>query len=278
MIDTTNEERIYSRHLSGNRQVSASRSWCFSAMFHLGVVTTVFLLSIHPGRVLAPVSLQPQSGVVHANLLARLPNAHAHGPSQAVVNTPQSATLPKLAHATTNTKSAKRLPTTPARPKRTVPAKVQSQKLSSVNSSNQTASASPIPSKKSGAMHLAAEGATPKMAKSAGVADAQVNKPDIHPGSGIPRLVAARYDGTPIPASYPVVARRLGQQGLVVVEVWLDKEGKQDKRLIKRSSGFALLDKAALEMVIKNRFLPYSEGGIPKPSRLLVPIAFKLQG
>lgn len=278
MIVTTNEERIYPRLLSGNRQGSASRSWWFSAMIHLGVVTMVFLLSIHPGQVLAPVSLQPQSGVVHASLLSRLPNTLANASSRVSVHTPQPAREPELVHPPIKTEPTKRLSTTPARQKRVPPVKVKSKKPSSVNRSNQITATPPISSKEEVATHLAVEGATPEKFKSTGTADVQGNKPDTQPGSGIPRLVAARYDGTPTPASYPIAARRLGQQGVVVVEVWLDKEGKQDKRLIKRSSGFALLDKAALEMVTKNRFLPYSEGGIPKPSRLLLPIAFKLQG
>ena len=96
------------------------------------------------------------------------------------------------------------------------------------------------------------------------------------PHSGEPLLVAARYAGTPQPLEYPALARRLGQQGRVVVEVWLDAKGEQEKRLVVESSGHALLDKAALVAVARNSFLPYSQNGRALPSRLRVPIEFKL--
>ena len=94
--------------------------------------------------------------------------------------------------------------------------------------------------------------------------------------SGEPLLVAARYAGTPQQADYPALARRLGQQGRVVVEVWLDAKGEQEKRLVVESSGHALLDRAALAAVARNAFLPYRQNGMAHPSRLRVPIEFKL--
>jgi TonB family protein len=69
---------------------------------------------------------------------------------------------------------------------------------------------------------------------------------------------------------YPVLARRRGIEGKVVVAFTITKQGEVKEAVITRSSGFALLDKAALNSVRKAAPFPYL------PDRIVVPIVYKL--
>ncbi|MFP2768476.1 energy transducer TonB [Oceanisphaera sp. KMM 10153] len=80
----------------------------------------------------------------------------------------------------------------------------------------------------------------------------------------------------PAPIPYPSQARRRGLEGTVLVEVWLDEQGKQTKRLLARSSGVSLLDKTALKAIAKWRFSAYVENGRGIAHRVHIPIRFKL--
>jgi len=91
-----------------------------------------------------------------------------------------------------------------------------------------------------------------------------------------PLITHARYRGKPRPVEYPPQARQRGWQGTVVVEVWLDGEGKQLRREIIQSSGRSLLDRAALRSVARSDFYPLLENGRGRPSRLRLPVIFKL--
>lgn len=280
MIVITNEERIYPGHLSTRGQVAPGRCWLLSAVLHLGMLAAIFLLSIHPGQVLAPVSLTLQSGLVHASLVVTLPGKKAVESSPSQMDKPLLNKAPEVPRPLVETVPAKPVATKhkPAVKKALPPEQIKREQRAVIMTRSDSKEKELVSSPKKAMPPRFSDGSTPLSHEPTGMVKKQVDKLDSQLASGLPNLVAARYDGEPTPASYPIVARRLGQEGLVVVEVWLDKDGKQEKRQIKRSSGFALLDKAALDTVAKNRFLPYSEGGIPKPSRLLVPIAFKLQG
>lgn len=72
------------------------------------------------------------------------------------------------------------------------------------------------------------------------------------------------------------MARRRGWQGTVMVEVWLDANGEQIKRDILQSSGYALLDQAALRSVARNQFVPYTINGVGRPARLHLPVIYTL--
>jgi TonB family C-terminal domain len=259
--------------------VPVGRSWLLSAVLHLGVVVTIFLLSIHPGRVLAPVSSKLQSGLVHANLLTTLPSVQAGEASSSLDNHSIPIKVPERVPPAIEVVPVKPVSPKPKRVVKKTPPSRQSKKEQK-NTLSPSSHRAPVPQPHVESQEMPVFPSSDQSGKTGQTTEikGQTSQPDNSGESGVPRLVSARYDGAPTPATYPIAARRLGQEGLVVVEVWLDKDGKQDKRQVKRSSGFALLDKAALETVAKNRFLPFSEGGSPKPSRLLVPIAFKLQG
>ena len=97
-------------------------------------------------------------------------------------------------------------------------------------------------------------------------------------GSNVPALVKATplYQTNPKPV-YPPLARRRGQQGTVMLQVMVLENGRVEQVTLHRSSGFALLDKAALDTVKKWQFFPGTENGRPVSTRVLVPVHFKLQ-
>ena len=94
-------------------------------------------------------------------------------------------------------------------------------------------------------------------------------------GSGGARVA---YGTNPLPP-YPLVARRLGKEGVVLLEVLVAPDGRAaDVRMI-RSSGFAPLDESAVTTVRERwRFVPARRDGLPVESRVTVPIRFRLAG
>src|SRR5207253_1575822 len=81
------------------------------------------------------------------------------------------------------------------------------------------------------------------------------------------------------PPPYPLVARRLGKEGVVLLEVLVAPDGRaMDVRMI-HSSGFAPLDESAVTTVRERwRFVPARRDGVPVESRVTVPIRFRLAG
>lgn len=78
------------------------------------------------------------------------------------------------------------------------------------------------------------------------------------------------------PPIYPDAARRLRQQGVVLLDVHVDRHGHPDKVNIRISSGFALLDRSAVKAVSRWIFAAARMGDIPVASIVEVPIRFKL--
>jgi len=75
---------------------------------------------------------------------------------------------------------------------------------------------------------------------------------------------------------YPRAARIKGYEGTVYLRISLSSEGKVVKSIIEKSSGFAILDKAALKVSLKWYFKPAYVNGIAIPTTILVPVTFKL--
>jgi protein TonB len=88
-------------------------------------------------------------------------------------------------------------------------------------------------------------------------------------GPGSP--VRARFSPKP---AYPPEARRLGQQGRVVLEVQIGADGRVTSASVKHSSGFPLLDSAAVQGVLRWTFEPARVTGLPVASRAEVPVSF----
>lgn len=99
--------------------------------------------------------------------------------------------------------------------------------------------------------------------------------------SGAPALTQARYDAAylnnPHP-TYPMSARRLREEGKVMLRVLVSSAGLPSRVELRSSSGSARLDRAAREAVARWRFVPAKRGNAAVESWVLVPIVFKLQG
>lgn len=86
----------------------------------------------------------------------------------------------------------------------------------------------------------------------------------------------AEYLNNPRPP-YPMVARRMGYHGKVVLNVEVLAEGKAGQVLLHQSSGYEILDNAALQTVKSWRFSPARRFGQPITLWFLVPIKFFLE-
>jgi protein TonB len=92
-----------------------------------------------------------------------------------------------------------------------------------------------------------------------------------------PPVFDADYLLNPAPV-YPPVARRLGEQGRVVLRVLVNAGGTADEVLLRSSSGHARLDDAARETVRAWKFVPARRGDQPVSAWVLIPISFRLEG
>lgn len=76
---------------------------------------------------------------------------------------------------------------------------------------------------------------------------------------------------------YPASARRRGMQGMVLLQVNVSPKGKVTGIHVMRSSGFRVLDVAALNSVKQWRFMPARKGDVEVASTVQVPVRFILQ-
>lgn len=86
----------------------------------------------------------------------------------------------------------------------------------------------------------------------------------------------ADYLNNPRPP-YPMVARRMGYNGRVILNVEVLAEGKAGQVLLHKSSGYEILDNAALQTVKTWKFSPAKRLGQPVTQWFLVPIKFSLE-
>jgi len=76
---------------------------------------------------------------------------------------------------------------------------------------------------------------------------------------------------------YPSRARRMGYEGIVMLKVLVDENGRVDDLTLLESSGYAILDQAALSAVKKWLFEPGTESGMKKKMWVKIPIRFQLE-
>lgn len=91
------------------------------------------------------------------------------------------------------------------------------------------------------------------------------------------QMLTAIYLSNPKP-SYPYVSRRMGEQGTVLLRVFVSVAGAATSIELKESSGFTRLDRAALDAVQDWKFLPAKRGEQPVAAWVIVPIKFSLKG
>jgi len=95
-------------------------------------------------------------------------------------------------------------------------------------------------------------------------------------GDGSDGLARPAYGSNPKPP-YPLAARRLGVEGVVLLDVLVRPDGSPAEVRVRTSSGSSLLDDSAVETVRAHwRFIPARRGNVPVESRVSFPIRFKL--
>ncbi|MDA8139469.1 MAG: energy transducer TonB [Desulfobacteraceae bacterium] len=114
----------------------------------------------------------------------------------------------------------------------------------------------------------AAEGAfqDPKAAPSQGVVT----------GGGAIQASVPLYEQNPVPV-YPDAARRRNSQGTVLLDVLVDPQGRAAQVKMHQSSGFAMLDRSALNAVRQWRFEPARRLGQAVEMWVRVPVRFELK-
>lgn len=98
---------------------------------------------------------------------------------------------------------------------------------------------------------------------------------------GIPTGVAVGSDLAffcpvrPAPV-YPQVSRRMGEEGIVILDVEWDQEGRITSSRVQSSSGFRRLDQAALAAIESWRCNPAKQDGVPVSAIAVQPFSFQL--
>jgi protein TonB len=80
------------------------------------------------------------------------------------------------------------------------------------------------------------------------------------------------------PPAYPVLSRRMGEQGRVVLQVELDEDGHVAAAKVKESSGHSRLDEAGLAAVRKWHCSAPTRNGEPMHAVAMQPFNFVLEG
>ena len=99
--------------------------------------------------------------------------------------------------------------------------------------------------------------------------------PAAPPAPVVPPDLNAAYRNNPAPP-YPQASRRMREEGTVVLNVLVSREGKPLAVRVARSSGFPRLDESALDSVRGWTFRPARQGEQAVESHVEVPIRFTL--
>lgn len=75
---------------------------------------------------------------------------------------------------------------------------------------------------------------------------------------------------------YPPSSRRAGEEGVVELLLQVDENGRVTKAEVKKSSGFPMLDQAAVSGAMRWRFIPATRNGEDVASELIAPVKFSL--
>ncbi len=90
-----------------------------------------------------------------------------------------------------------------------------------------------------------------------------------------PPVYQAAYLNNP-PPIYPLAARRRGLEGTVVIRAHIMEDGNCSVVNLSKSSGYEMLDQAALAAVKTWRFIPAQQGSQAINAWVVVPITFRL--
>jgi periplasmic protein TonB len=214
--------------------------------------------------------------LAHAGLLAWLQTGT--GP----VQPPQLATvvtMELLASSPAPAQASKPVPQPeprqPAKPKPAPrPAQQPASKPLPKPSAVTQAEPSPLPASATSVTPAAASGTT--AAAPAASATAATGTASPSPARVELPSASADYLNNPKPA-YPPLSRRLREEGKVVLRVLIGTDGTAEQAEIRSSSGYERLDQAALQTVLRWRYVPARRNGVPEAMWFNVPINFVLE-
>ena len=107
------------------------------------------------------------------------------------------------------------------------------------------------------------------------VASATSSRPAARAIDGALLSAQPRYRVNP-PPEYPLASRRRREEGVVMVKVTVEANGAPSALSLAASSGYPLLDAAALDAVRRWTFEPARAAGVPTSSLVTVPVRFSL--
>lgn len=132
------------------------------------------------------------------------------------------------------------------------------------------------------------EGGEPVMALTTSAGEVSFSRPLPGVSSGQARLLRdsapeagsvrskVRSGNNPRP-DYPRAAREAGWQGTVVLQVLVLPDGTAGNVTLDKTSGYSILDEAALNAVKDWRFIPAMDGNFPVKSMVRMPVRFDLR-
>lgn len=104
----------------------------------------------------------------------------------------------------------------------------------------------------------------------------KISKPIYAPlQRGASQREANAYLKNPAPL-YPQLARESGWEGVVLLSVFVQSDGKPGQVNVEKSSGYQILDDAALKAVRKWQFKPAGIGNVSFSTWVRIPIRFTL--
>ena len=185
----------------------------------------------------------------------------AHGPTEpppsvAVSRIPEVPELPPYRPEGREEKSQTQKIRKPEKPSKRIDPSV----LPGQEPANSSAEALGVVSEENSASGTSQESPIPALASTA---------PPLHEATPL-------YRRNPVP-EYPLVARKRGYQGTVVLEVLVNREGKVKELTLSASSGYSVLDQAALTSVKAWLFDPGTRGGDKVEMWVKVPVRFQLE-
>jgi protein TonB len=92
----------------------------------------------------------------------------------------------------------------------------------------------------------------------------------------VPPRIDASYRGNVAPP-YPPTSRRLGEEGTVLLRVFVREDGTVGEVTLSRSSGFPRLDRSAIDTVRRWKLIPARRGNTPFATWYTLPLAFNLE-
>ncbi len=96
----------------------------------------------------------------------------------------------------------------------------------------------------------------------------------IDPSKDQSLQAATQPDKANLPPTYPPEAARRGETGTVALQLHIAADGFVDRVDVVRSSGYPLLDQAAVSRLRTWHFTPAMKGGMPVPSIYRIAVTF----